>query len=196
VLLQEVYSAGTLVGSLVNDELRRGGVDPQLFSFLSWVRLLEPVTPGTLSAETGIPPTTIRDYLRRLRERGDVVRLPNERDGRSYLVKLTPRGRGLVDRGAPLVGAVFQRVEPHLPRPVDEYAERARELREALAAATATEAERDRRLNVAYPETRISSASWREMAVRRPARTVIGPSYGSARRSSTRCPGTSPSSAR
>ena len=148
-LLQEVYSAGTLVESLVNDELRNGGVDPQLFSFLSWVRLLEPVTPGTLSAETGIPPTTIRDYLRRLRERGDVVRLPNERDGRSYLVKLTPRGRGLVDRGAPLVSAVFERVEPHLPRPVEEYAERARELREALAATAAADAERDRRLDVA-----------------------------------------------
>jgi DNA-binding MarR family transcriptional regulator len=142
-LLQEVYSAGTLVGSLVNDELRTGGVDPQLFSFLSWVRLLEPVTPGALSAETGIPPTTIRDYLRRLRERGDLVRVPNERDGRSYLVKLTPRGRGLVDRGAPLVGAVFERVEPHLPRPVEEYAERARELREALAATAAADAERD-----------------------------------------------------
>jgi len=147
VLLQEVYSAGTLVGSLVNEELRNGGVDPQLFSFLSWVRLLEPVTPGTLSAEIGIPPTTIRDYLRRLRERGDLARLPNEQDGRSYLVKLTPRGRGLVDRGAPLVGAVFQRVEPYLPRPVEEYAERARELREALAATAAAEAERD--LNVA-----------------------------------------------
>ncbi|MET0561934.1 MAG: MarR family transcriptional regulator, partial [Gaiellaceae bacterium] len=132
---------------LVNEELRNGGVDPQLFSFLSWVRLLEPVTPGTLAAETGIPPTTIRDYLRRLRERGDLVRLPNEQDGRSYLVKLTPRGRGLVDRGAPLVGAVFQRVEPYLPRPVEEYAERARELREALAATAAAEAERD--LNVA-----------------------------------------------
>ena len=149
VLLQEVYSAGTLVESLVNEELRKGGVEPQLFSFLSWVRLLEPVTPGTLSAETGIPPTTIRDYLRRLRERGDVVRFPNARDGRSYLVKLTPRGRRLVDRGAPLVGAVFQRVEPHLPRPVEEYAERVKELREALAAAAAAEAERATRVNVA-----------------------------------------------
>lgn len=149
VLLQEVYSAGTLVGSLVNEELRKGGVEPQLFSFLSWVRLLEPVTPGALSAETGIPPTTIRDYLRRLSERGDVVRVPNARDGRSYLVKLTQRGRRLVDRGAPLVGAVFLRVEPHLSRPAEEYAERARELREALAAAAAVDTERTTRSNVA-----------------------------------------------
>jgi hypothetical protein len=53
--------------------------------------------------------------------------------------------RGGVRRAAR--GAVFQRVEPHLPRPVEEYAERARELREALAATAAAEAERD--LNVA-----------------------------------------------
>jgi DNA-binding MarR family transcriptional regulator len=134
VLLQELYSAGSLVGSLVNAALREGGVSPQLFSFLSWVRLLEPVTPGRLSAETGIPPTTIRDYLHRLSQRGDIVRQPNPSDGRSYLVKLTPRGRRLVDRGAPIVGAVFRRVEPHLPRPAAEYAERARELRHGLAA--------------------------------------------------------------
>ena len=147
-LLQEVYSAGSLVASLVNAELREGGIAPQLFSFLSWVRLLEPVTPGTLAAETGFPPTTIRDYLRRLSERGDIVRRPNPHDGRSYLVKLTPQGRRLVDRGAPLVGAVFRRVEPHLPRSPDEYAELARELRQGLAAVAAGD-ERDRRLNVA-----------------------------------------------
>ena len=133
-LLQELYSAGSLVAVLVEAELRAGGVAPELFSFLSWVRLLEPVTPGALAAETGMPPTTIRDYLRRLRERGDIVRAPNPEDGRSYLVKLTPGGRRLVDRGAPLVGAVFRRVEPHLPRRAHEYAERARELREGLAA--------------------------------------------------------------
>ena len=148
VLLQELYSAGSLVESLVNAELREGGIAPELFSFLSWVRLLEPVTPGTLAAETGIPPTTIRDYLRRLNERGDIVRRPNPRDGRSYLVKLTPRGRRLVDRGAPLVGAVFRRVEPHLPRPSEEYANRAKELRQGLAAVVAAD-EQSTRVNVA-----------------------------------------------
>jgi DNA-binding MarR family transcriptional regulator len=145
VLLQEVYSAGALVGSLVNAALRDAGVAPELFSFLSWVRLLEPVTPGALAAETGLPPTTIRDYLRRLRERGDIVRRPNPSDGRSYLVKLTPRGRRLVDRGAPIVGDVFRRVEPHLPRPSDEYVQRARELRLGLASVIAAD-EQDMRV--------------------------------------------------
>jgi len=132
-LLQETYSVGILVGSLVNAELRAGGIDPQLFSFLGWIHLLEPVTPGQLAAATGMPPTTIRDYLRRLTERGDIVRMPNAADGRSYLIKRSARGRRLTDRGLPLVAAVFHRVEPHLERPVAEYIERARELRRALA---------------------------------------------------------------
>src|SRR5215204_1447786 len=102
-LLQETYSVGALVASFVNAELRAGGVDPQLFSFLGWIHLLEPVTPGQLAVETGMPPTTIRDYLRRLTERGDIARLPNAADGRSYLIKLSARGRRLVERGRPLV---------------------------------------------------------------------------------------------
>jgi DNA-binding MarR family transcriptional regulator len=141
-VLQEAYSTGALIAALVNAELRAGGVDPSLFSFLGWVSLLEPVTPGELASETGMPPTTIRDYLRRLTDRGHVKRAPNPADGRSYLVKLTPDGRRIVARGRPLVGAVFRRVEPHLPRPAEEYVERSRELRQALAVARDVAAER------------------------------------------------------
>jgi DNA-binding MarR family transcriptional regulator len=134
-VLQEAYSTGALIAAHVNAELRAGGVDPSLFSFLGWIALLEPVTPGVLATETGMPATTIRDHLRRLTERGHVTRAPNPADGRSYLVALSPDGRRIVDRGRPLVGAVFRRVEPHLPRPAEEYVERSQELRRALAAA-------------------------------------------------------------
>jgi DNA-binding MarR family transcriptional regulator len=133
-VLQEAYSTGALIGAHVNAELRAGGVDPSLFSFLGWIAVLEPVTPGELAAETGMPATTVRDYLRRLTERGLIVRTPNPADGRSYLVQLSGEGQRLMDRGRPLVGAVFQRIEPHLARPAQEYIERSRELREALAA--------------------------------------------------------------
>ena len=134
-VLQEAYSTGALIAAHVNAELRAGGVDPSLFSFLGWIAVLEPVTPGDLAAETGMPPTTIRDYLRRLTERGHIVRTPNPADGRSYHVALSKDGRKIVDRGRPLVGAVFRRVEPHLARPAEEYVDRSRELRAALAAA-------------------------------------------------------------
>ena len=54
-LLQEVFSTGLLVGLLVDEELEQAGVPSQLFSFLGWVSRLQPVTPGTLAAETGLP---------------------------------------------------------------------------------------------------------------------------------------------
>jgi DNA-binding MarR family transcriptional regulator len=131
-LLQELYSAGALVALLVDDELRAAKVSPQHFSFLGWIAMLEPVTPGELAAETGMPPTTIRDYVRRLTERGDVRKVRNPADGRSYHLVLSVKGRRLMDRGWPAVKAAFTRLEPHLERDAGDYVERLRELRAAL----------------------------------------------------------------
>jgi len=131
-LLQEVYSAGLLVGLLVDEELASAGVPDQLFSFLGWVARLQPVTPGALASETGLPPTTIRDYVRRLVERGDVHRIPNPSDGRSHYVVLTSTGQKRADRGWPAVVAAYERVERHLERPAVEHLAAARELRTAV----------------------------------------------------------------
>ncbi len=131
-LMQEAYSAGVLVALLVNEELEAAGVPHQDFSFLGWVYSLQPVTPGRLSAETGLPPTTIRDYIRRLVLRGDVRKVRNPDDGRSYHLMLTPKGRRLMDRGWPAVVAAFARLVPYLDRPAAEYVSTVRELRGAL----------------------------------------------------------------
>jgi DNA-binding MarR family transcriptional regulator len=136
-LMQALYTAGSLVAVLVGEELEAAGVPPELFSFLGWVSLLQPVTPGGLAAETGMPPTTIRDYVRRLVERGDVRKVPNPADGRSYHLVLTAQGRRLSDRGWPAVVASFERLEPLLQRPAGEYLAVVEELREGLKQALA-----------------------------------------------------------
>ena len=136
-LLQELYSTGLLVGLLVDEELARAGVSQQLFSFLGWIATLEPVTPGSLAAETGLPPTTIRDYVRRLVMRGDVRRTPNPADGRSYFLELTPSGRRVAARGWPAVVAAYERVARHLERPPADLLAASRELREAVKQALA-----------------------------------------------------------
>ena len=91
-LLQEVYSTGNLVGFLVDRELEADGISPRLYSFLGWIHLLEPVTPGRLAEESGMPATTIRDYVREVVDRGDVRKVRNPEDGRSYLLELTSQG--------------------------------------------------------------------------------------------------------
>lgn len=142
-LLQELFSAGLLVGVLVDDELEKAGVSRDLFSFLGWINALQPVTPGGLAAETGMPATTVRDYIRRLVERGDVRKIANPADGRSYQLVLTPEGKRRSERGWPAVVAAFRRVAGHLERPASEHAASARELRRALKQAIAeTEAAR------------------------------------------------------
>ena len=141
-LMQSVYTAGSLVGVLVGEELEKAGVAPELFSFLGWITLLQPVSPGGLAAETGMPPTTIRDYVRRLVERGDIRKVPNPADGRSYHLVLTAKGQRVADRGWPAVVAAFERVERHLERPAGDHLQALLELREAvrLALAEATQA--------------------------------------------------------
>ena len=141
-LLQELYSTGLLVGFLVDSELAAIGVPDRLFSFMGWVTRLQPVTPGRLAAETGLPPTTIRDYVRRLVASGDARKVPNPADGRSYHLVLTAKGQRVADRGWPAVVAAFERVERHLERPAGDHLQALLELREAvrLALAEATQA--------------------------------------------------------
>ena len=136
-LLQELFSTGLLVGVLVDEELEKLGVPKNLFSFSGWVTTLQPVTPSALAAETGLPPTTIRDYIRRLVERGDVRRIPNPADGRSYHLVLTPKGQRVANRGWPAVLAAYARLARHLERPAAEHLAASRELREALKRALA-----------------------------------------------------------
>jgi DNA-binding MarR family transcriptional regulator len=138
-LLQELYSAGLLVGLLVDEELERIDVPRALFSFIGWIAWLQPVTPGALAAETGLPPTTIRDYVRRLVERGDVLKTPNPDDGRSYHLVLTPQGVDVATRGWPAVVAAFERIESHLERPAADHLAAMRELRSAARKALASD---------------------------------------------------------
>jgi DNA-binding MarR family transcriptional regulator len=138
-LLQELYSTGLLVGLLVDAELTKVGVPRTLFSFIGWISLLQPVTPRELATETGLPPTTIRDYVRRLVQRGDVRKTPNPEDGRSYHLVLTRKGMSVADRGWPAVVAAFERLERHLDRPATDHLAAMRELRRAVQQALAAD---------------------------------------------------------
>jgi DNA-binding MarR family transcriptional regulator len=136
-LLQELYSTGLLVGLLVDAELARIGVPDRLFSFIGWLTRLQPVTPSALAAETGLPPTTIRDYVRRLVASGDVRKIPNAEDGRSYHLVLTAKGQRIADHGLTAVVSAFEAIDRHLERPAGDHLDTMRELRDAVRLALA-----------------------------------------------------------
>jgi DNA-binding MarR family transcriptional regulator len=135
-LMQEAYTAGQLVNVLVTRELDTVGVPPQDFSFLGWIAQLQPVTPGRLAAETGLPATTIRDHIRRSVQRGMLLKKPNPEDGRSYYLVLSADGDRLMNRGYPAVIAAYARLERRLEDP-ETYLETVRALRAALKRAVA-----------------------------------------------------------
>jgi hypothetical protein len=133
-LLQEVYSAGVFAALLVDGELDKAGVSTHHFCFLGWVGVLEPVTRRALSAETGMPPTTIRDCTGADRERRP-GQVPDRDDGRSYLLELTAKGHARMEAGYPSLRAAYKQLRPHLPRSPDEHRREASERRAALRAA-------------------------------------------------------------
>ena len=141
-LLQELYSTGLLVGLLVDEELEKVGVPAPAVLVPRLGDATEPVTPEHARGRDRPPPTTIRDYVRRLVATRRRAQDAEPRGRRSYHLVLTAKGRRVAERGWPAVVAAFDRVDPHLERPAGEHLAAMRELREAVRLALA-ETERE-----------------------------------------------------
>jgi DNA-binding MarR family transcriptional regulator len=88
-----VFVTGQLSGMLLGRAIESTGLTPNEFAVLSLIAIREPVAPSELAQLSGMPATTMSDYVARLGERRLVKRLPNPADGRSYRLELTPEGR-------------------------------------------------------------------------------------------------------
>jgi DNA-binding MarR family transcriptional regulator len=135
--LLELWLASGASGELVGRALRPLGVEPQLFGLLTHIAHREPVPPSVISAEEGIPVTTIRDNVQRLVDRGLVERVPNPDDGRSYLLARTASGADVLMLGNAALAGVYEALDTRLPRPAQEYEAVLHELRDAVAAVSA-----------------------------------------------------------
>ena len=68
------------------------------YAVYSVIAAEEPVTPTRLAQILGMPPTSLSYQIRQMHERGHLRRVPNPQDGRSVLLKLTPKGRRIVQQ--------------------------------------------------------------------------------------------------
>ena len=68
------------------------------YAVYSVIAAEEPVTPTRLAGILGMPPTSLSYQIRQMHERGHLRRVPNPQDGRSVLLKLTPKGRRIVQQ--------------------------------------------------------------------------------------------------
>ncbi len=87
-----VYAVDQQLSTLLHQAMADAPLSPDEFAVTSVLNLTGPVRPTELSAQTGMRPTTLSNYLRRFEERGLVRRRPDPADGRASLVSLTPRG--------------------------------------------------------------------------------------------------------
>lgn len=131
-LFLKASTTAQYVGRIVDVQLTPLGIPPFLFALLTHVRDLEPVSPTEIARVSGAPTTTLRDNVQRLVERNLVRRSPNPADGRSYLLRLTARGRAATENADPALLGAYLALERHLPRARAEYERTLDELNEAL----------------------------------------------------------------
>jgi len=131
-IVQELWVAARYGTEVLNAELRRAGVDPDAYGFLSFVGALQPVTRTRLGEATGLRRTTLRDAIGRLIERGHVEEQPHPRDGRSTLLVLTPAGQDIFDRGMPAFRKAIRALDDSLGGELDEYEDTVRRIRVAF----------------------------------------------------------------
>ena len=136
-LYLDTATTSQYVAQIADRQLSPLGVAPALIALLTHVRDLEPVSPTELARAAGSSPTTLRDNIRRLVDRRLVRRIPNPRDGRSYLLKITAHGRRALEAADPALLAAYLALEQHLPRAREEYERLLAELNRALENALA-----------------------------------------------------------
>ena len=89
-----------------------------------------------------MPLSTVIFRVKRLETRGHAERVPNPDDGRSFLIRLTPKGQRLLERARPAFRDYAEAVEARLgPKRIDELRAAMIELRQAIDAELEARAE-------------------------------------------------------
>lgn len=108
-LLFQIYRTNELSSRLVRRALEPTGVRGDDYAVYSYL-LYGPMTLTELAEGIGMPLTTAAGYVRRLDDRGHIVKTPNPADGRSKLLALTEDSRAWVLETA----RIFTKTVDHL----------------------------------------------------------------------------------
>jgi DNA-binding MarR family transcriptional regulator len=92
-VLFDIWLVSRSATHLLDAALVSTGLTGDEFGIYSVLTSAEALTPSQLARWLSAPPTTVSSYVKRLEERGHVVREPNPDDRRSYRIRLTPEGR-------------------------------------------------------------------------------------------------------
>ena len=110
-------------------EVALAGIDlpPEDYPFYVTIGADGPLTPTGLAEILDLPLSTVTFRVRRIERRGHAERVDNPADGRSFLIRLTPDGRKLLNKARPRFRSYAEAVEARLGN------SRTSALRESLA---------------------------------------------------------------
>jgi DNA-binding MarR family transcriptional regulator len=92
-ILFDFFRAAQHVRLLLADAMADAGLRPDEYAVYSVLVDDGPSSPTRMAEATGVPPTSMSNYVRAMVERGHAERVRNARDGRSVVLSLTPSGR-------------------------------------------------------------------------------------------------------
>ena len=97
-------------------EAALAGIDlpPEDYPFYVTIGADGPLTPTGLAELLDLPLSTVIFRVRRLEKRRHAERIDNPADGRSFLIRLTPEGRRLLDKARPRFRRYAEGVEARL----------------------------------------------------------------------------------
>jgi MarR family transcriptional regulator, transcriptional regulator for hemolysin len=130
-VILELHTADRLVRTLMLEEMARLGLQPNLLAILALIGLHQPITPRDLALESGVRPTTMRDFVNEMVAAGHVRRVANPDDRRSHFLELTPEGEEFARSASRAVDNVQRDLERRLGTPIEELRDPLRRLRHA-----------------------------------------------------------------
>jgi len=102
-------------GDIFFAELKDGDLTPRQLAVLIAVAENTGSSQTAIGERTGIDRSTSADVVRRLHKKGLLRRHRTDADARAYEVEITPTGRRVLEKAAPLASRVDQRVLALLP---------------------------------------------------------------------------------
>jgi DNA-binding MarR family transcriptional regulator len=101
-----LHRAGQLAEDIFSRSIGDLGITARQYVVLSAVDGLEDPSQTTLCQYTGIDRSTLADIVRRLVERGLLMRRRTLIDARLYAVRLTPEGKSVLEKAGPIAQEV------------------------------------------------------------------------------------------
>ena len=131
-LLLQPFVISQLNAVLIGGVVEGSAVTGPEFAVASWLAVVGGATPTELSADLGMAPTTLSAMIDRLVKKGQVRRVRNPDDGRSYVLELTAKGKATNSRNVARFAEAIATLRSNLEMEEEAVLEALRALERAI----------------------------------------------------------------